>query len=208
MRVGIGLALSPGMPKTATPLRLVETVDRSDYDASIRPYVPELYGTAVRLTRSRTDADDLLQDTLARAWTFWHRFQKGTNARAWMHRILMNTFITGYRRRRREREIMERVAVEASREQDALPALRLSPRGAQADGLGDEVRAALDTIRPEFRSAVELVDVQEHSYQEAAELLGCPIGTIMSRLHRGRRALREQLRQYAVQEGYVSAAVA
>ncbi len=196
------------MPKTATPLRLVETVDRSDYDASIRPYVPELYGTAVRLTRSRTDADDLLQDTLARAWTFWHRFQKGTNARAWMHRILMNTFITGYRRRRREREIMERVAVEASREQDALPALRLSPRGAQADGLGDEVRAALDTIRPEFRSAVELVDVQEHSYQEAAELLGCPIGTIMSRLHRGRRALREQLRQYAVQEGYVSAAVA
>lgn len=192
------------MSTSTTTLRLVEPIDRSDYDASVRPHVPELYGTAVRLTRSRTEADDLLQDTLARAWVFWHRFQKGTNARAWMHRILMNTFITGYRRRRREREIMERVALEAQ----ALPSPELTPSmpedASPRDSLGDEVRAALDTIRPEFRSAVELVDVEERSYQEAAELLGCPIGTIMSRLHRGRRALREQLRTYAFEEGYVS----
>jgi RNA polymerase sigma-70 factor (ECF subfamily) len=193
------------MPKTATPLRLVETVDRSDYDASIRPYVPELYGTAVRLTRSRTDADDLLQDTLARAWTFWHRFQKGTNARAWMHRILMNTFITGYRRRRREREVMERVALEAQTLPEPVAHPQVAAGASPQDALGDEVRAALATIRPEFRCAVELVDVEERSYQEAAELLGCPIGTIMSRLHRGRRALRDQLRTYAFEEGYVSA---
>lgn len=192
------------MATTNNSLRLVEAIDRSDYDASIRPHVPELYGTAVRLTRSRTEADDLLQDTLARAWVFWHRFQKGTNARAWMHRILMNTFITGYRRRRREREILDRVAFETQTlpASEALPAL--PPGASPQDALGDEVRAALETIRPEFRSAVELVDVEERSYQEAAELLGCPIGTIMSRLHRGRRALREQLRSYAYQEGYVS----
>jgi RNA polymerase sigma-70 factor (ECF subfamily) len=194
------------MQTSTTALRLVENIDRSDYDASIRPHVPELYGTAVRLTRSRTEADDLLQDTLARAWVFWHRFQKGTNARAWMHRILMNTFITGYRRRRREREIMERVAFEAHTQPSHEVALPLEPAASAKDALGDEVRAALETIRPEFRSAVELVDVEERSYQEAAELLGCPIGTIMSRLHRGRRALREQLRGYAFEEGYVSEA--
>ncbi len=193
------------MSNTTTAIQVVENIDRSDYDASIRPHVPELYGTAVRLTRSRTEADDLLQDTLARAWVFWHRFQKGTNARAWMHRILMNTFITGYRRRRREREIMDRVAFEAQ----VLPSQEepvQDPTVSAKDALGDEVRAALETIRPEFRSAVELVDVEERSYQEAAELLGCPIGTIMSRLHRGRRALREQLRGYAFEEGYVSCA--
>ena len=192
------------MSNTTTAIQVVENIDRSDYDASIRPHVPELYGTAVRLTRSRTEADDLLQDTLARAWVFWHRFQKGTNARAWMHRILMNTFITGYRRRRREREIMERVAFEAHTQPSHEVTLPLEPAASAKDALGDEVRAALETIRPEFRSAVELVDVEERSYQEAAELLGCPIGTIMSRLHRGRRALREQLRGYAFEEGYVS----
>ncbi|MCA9535804.1 MAG: sigma-70 family RNA polymerase sigma factor [Myxococcales bacterium] len=192
------------MSTSTTTLRLVEPIDRSDYDASVRPHVPELYGTAVRLTRSRTEADDLLQDTLARAWVFWHRFQKGTNARAWMHRILMNTFITSYRRRRREREIMERVALEAETLPSPALTLTIAEDASPRDSLGDEVRAALDTIRPEFRSAVELVDVEERSYQEAAELLGCPIGTIMSRLHRGRRALREQLRTYAFEEGYVS----
>lgn len=191
------------MSTESTSLSLVPPVDRSDYDAAVRPHVPELYGTAVRLTRSRTEADDLLQDTLARAWMFWHRFQKGTNARAWMHRILMNTFITGYRRRRREREIMERVALETHTLPPALPA-PADPEASPKDALGDEVRAALETIRPEFRTAVELVDVEERSYQEAADLLGCPIGTIMSRLHRGRRALRDQLRSYAFEEGYVS----
>ena len=184
---------------------LLPPVDRSDYELAIRPHMPELYGAAIRLTRSRIDADDLLQEALTRAWTFWHRFQKGSNARAWMHRILYNTFVTRYRKRRREREVLERVARERKATTPPVEVLR-PPRGADADGLGDEVRAALSTLKPEFRRAVELVDVQDRSYQEAAEALGCPVGTIMSRLHRGRRALREQLRGYAVSEGYVKAA--
>ena len=181
------------------------------YQRAVSPHVGSLRGVAMRLTRSPAEADDLVQETLARAWTFWHRFEPGTNARAWMHRILMNTFITRYRKRKREREVMERVAREtaALRDTDDRSPKPLPPDAEdELAGLGDEVRAALGSIKPEFRLAVQLVDVQERSYREAAAALGCPVGTIMSRLHRGRRALREQLATYAVAEGYVSPAAA
>jgi RNA polymerase sigma-70 factor (ECF subfamily) len=117
-----------------------------------------------------------------------------------MHRILVNTFITGYRRRRRDRltftessEVVER----------SLEAAGIEPPG-QDEGLGDEVTLALARLPEEFRRVLILVDIDEHSYREAAERIGCPVGTVMSRLHRARRAMQEQLREFAASEGYLA----
>jgi RNA polymerase sigma-70 factor, ECF subfamily len=171
----------------------------SEFEQAVFPHTHELYGTAVRLTRSRVEADDLLQEAMMRAWSFWDRFEQGTNARAWMHRILMNTFINGYRRRKRERDFL----AEVDRELGERPFREHVVRQARADGLGDEVRQALRTLPEEFRQVVLLVDFDDLSYREVADTLGCPIGTVMSRLHRGRRVLKRQLRGYAQAEGYV-----
>jgi RNA polymerase sigma-70 factor (ECF subfamily) len=178
------------------------TPARHEFDDAILVHLDELYGAAVRLTRSGSEAEDLVQESVMRAWAFWDRFEPGTNARAWMHRILLNTFINGYRKRKREREIMGAVHVETE----------LSPRPATADargreeGLGDEVERALSEIPAEFRAAIVLVDLADHSYKDAARVLDCPIGTVMSRLHRGRRLLQDKLRTYATRQGYLAKA--
>ncbi len=178
---------------------------RANFEAVVSPHLDELYGAAVRLTRSRSDADDVLQETMTRAWAFWDRFQEGTNARAWMHRILFNTFVNGYRRRKREREVLGQV----KRETVVAPHWSRGERAlAQApmQGIGDEVKAALEELPDAFRQVVEIVDLRGRSYKEAAAILGCPVGTVMSRLHRGRRLLKQTLREYAEAEGYVRAA--
>jgi RNA polymerase sigma-70 factor (ECF subfamily) len=165
------------------------------YNEEILPCVPELSRTALRLTRGTAFADDLVQETLTRAWQARASFRPGTNARAWMHRILFNTYINHYRKRKRER--------------DALEELRRAGRGHPRhlhDGFGDEVVAALGALQPEFRAAVELVDLADLSYQDAADQLACPVGTVMSRLHRGRKRLRRALRGYAVDQGVLPSA--
>lgn len=175
---------------------------RSEFEEAVFPHMSELYGTAVRLTRSRPEADDLLQEAMLRAWSFWDRFETGTNARAWMHRILMNTFINRYRRKKRERELLS----EVDRELGDRPFAEHAAFEAQADGVGDEVQSALRSLPEEFRQVVLLVDFGDMSYREVADTIGCPIGTVMSRLHRGRRVLKRQLRGYAEAEGYLQAA--
>ncbi len=175
--------------------------ERADFDATVMPHIDELYGTAVRLTRSGSDAEDLVQEAVMRAWAFWNRFEKGTNARAWMHRILRNTFINGYRKKKRERELLQ-----AARDEQTVKEDRGGLRRAIGEALGDEVEAALSAIPEDFRRVVLLVDLRDMSYKEAAEELGCPIGTVMSRLHRGRRLLQERLRGYAQREGYIDEA--
>jgi RNA polymerase sigma-70 factor (ECF subfamily) len=174
---------------------------RADFDREVLSHRRELLGAALRMTGSRAEADDLVQEAVMRAWLFWERFQAGTNGRAWMHRILVNTFINGYRRRRREREILGEIR-EGTRA-EVSPAERPHVPG---EGLGDEVTAALSTLPEEFRAVLVLVDLDERSYKDAASTLGCPIGTVMSRLHRARRAMKEQLSSYATSEGYVEAA--
>jgi RNA polymerase sigma-70 factor (ECF subfamily) len=171
------------------------------YRAATAAYDAELHRAALRLTRSAFDADDLVQETLARAWAFWDRFEKGTNARAWLHRILVNTFINGYRRKRRERDAMRRA------EEVGVFDDRFAPSFA-GEAVGDEVLSAMESLRPEYRHTVVMVDLLGLSYAEAAEAAGCPIGTIMSRLHRGRRGLQDRLRGYATDLGYVVAAAA
>ncbi len=176
---------------------------RSDdcFEIAVARYTPALQEAARRLTGSSDEAADLVQDAVMRAWTFWDRFEPGSNARAWLHRILMNTFINAYRKQRRERDLFRAAGEEARR--DALCAV--DAHHAQRDGLGDEIGAALAALAPEFRVVVELVDLGDLSYREVATKLGCPIGTVMSRLHRARKQLQESLSAYAREEGYVSA---
>lgn len=176
--------------------------DREEFERTVLQYIDELYGTAVRMTRSRAEADDVVQEAILRAWLFWDRFETGTNARAWMHRILMNTFINGYRRRRREREVLDEVQRDAKPETLAIPEANAD----DAEGISDEVERALESLPEEFRAVVLLVDMDELTYREVADVLGCPIGTVMSRLHRGRRVLKRRLREYAMGEGYIAAA--
>lgn len=173
--------------------------DRAEFDREVLQHRGELFGSALRMTGSRAEAEDLVQEAVLRAWTFWHRFQPGTNGRAWMHRILVNTFINGYRRRRREREILGEIR---------QGGVRPRTDGVELPGetLGDEVSAALATLPEDFRRVLLLVDLDENSYRDAARALGCPIGTVMSRLHRARRAMQAQLGDYARAEGYVAAA--
>jgi RNA polymerase sigma-70 factor (ECF subfamily) len=169
--------------------------NQQHYNEEILPCVPELSRTAFRLARGTALADDLVQETLARAWQARASFRPGTNARAWTQRILFNTYINHYRKKKREREALEELR-------------RVSPtsRRPAHDGFGDEVAAALRGLRPEFREAVELVDLRDLSYQDAADQLACPVGTVMSRLHRGRKRLRSVLEGYARDQGVVRCA--
>lgn len=168
------------------------------FEAEVARHLRTLREAARRLTGSIDEADDLVQDAVMRAWTFWERFEPGSNSRAWLHRILVNTFINAYRKRRRERDLYRAAAEETRREQTTVSVLRQAER----DGLGDEVGAALRALPSEFRAVVELVDLHDLSYREVASELGCPIGTVMSRLHRGRKQLHGLLSDYALAEGY------
>ncbi len=169
------------------------------FDAAVARHTPALREAARRLTGSRDEAEDLVQDAVMRAWTFWDRFEPGSNARAWMHRILVNTFINAYRKQRRERELFRLAGEESRRETHTA----IEYRCAQRDGIGDEVGSALASLPAEFRAVVELVDLADLSYREVATELGCPIGTVMSRLHRARKHLQELLADYALTEGYM-----
>jgi RNA polymerase sigma-70 factor (ECF subfamily) len=175
---------------------------RKSFDEAILVHLDELYGTAVRLTRSRTDGEDLVQEAVMRAWAFWDRFEPGTNARAWIHRILVNTFINGYRKKKRERDMLATAHVDARRR----PFWVQEDQKKKREGIGDEVERALADLPEEFRVVLLLVDFNDLTYREAADALECPVGTIMSRLHRARRRLQVELRRYAVESGYVAAA--
>ncbi len=171
-------------------------------------HLDALYGAALRYTRDPRDAEDLVQDAFLAAYRFYDRFEPGSNCKAWLFKILTNTFINKYRRKVREREIREQLVEEeapsliseASRE-----ALRDPERFLQRGVLSDDVRRALDGVPSDYRMAVVLCDLEDFSYKEIAEILDCPVGTVMSRLHRGRRLLQRALREYAVKEGIVQA---
>jgi len=164
------------------------------FGAEVLGFVDPLYATALRLTRNRSDAEDLVQDTLVKALRFSHRFERGTNLKAWLYTILHNT----WRNRRRD---AAREAVDVDSEQVEAAASR--PDGSAAfdtpeqillrDTLDADLKAALDELPDAFRQAVWLRDVEEFSYAEIADILGVPIGTVMSRISRGRRLLFERL---------------
>jgi len=181
---------------------------RTEFEREALPHLDALYGTAMRLTRNPRDAEDLVQDALLRAYRFWGQFEQGTNCKAWLFKILTNTFINRYHKNRRDLEMAQQVAAEEDVNesvvsQDAAERSR-DPEGAMVRGmLSDDVLRALDGLPHDFRLAVVLCDLQELSYKEIAEIMECPVGTVMSRLFRGRRLLQKQLRDYAVAEGVI-----
>jgi RNA polymerase sigma-70 factor, ECF subfamily len=169
-----------------------------DFAATVLPYQGELLAAALRYTRNRADAEDLVQDTLARALSAWPRFEPGSNCRAWLHRILTNGFISGYRRRRRHNRFTHETGDEAltalyGDEPQRAPA----PDEELTDGLGDETLDALAELGEDYLKVVILADLRGTRYRDIADQLGVPIGTVMSRLFRARRQLEERLRDFA-----------
>lgn len=173
---------------------------RTDFEELALPHMSRLYGVALSLTRNPQDAEDLVQDTYLKAYRFFHRFTPGTNFRAWIYRILINLFRSRLRHQSRRPELvfyehLERSTTDPERFFDQ-PAL-----GRALGHFGDEVQGALDRLSPRMRLVIELVDVQDMTYREAAEILECPVGTIMSRLYRARCSLERQLRGLARSRG-------
>lgn len=165
---------------------------RAAFERAVTPHLPKVRAAALRLTRNQADADDLVQDALLRAYRFFGSYRDGTHLSAWLVRIVKNTFINAYRKKQRERQAMGRLHGLLIAESEQTRHL-----GPADQALSDSVEAALRTLAPEFRAVLWEVAVNEASYGEAAESLGCPIGTVMSRLHRARRALCPELRAYA-----------
>lgn len=164
------------------------------FETCVRPLLDGLRGAALRLTRNPHDADDLLQETTLRAWRFWSHYEPGSNLRAWLHRILVNTFVNSYRRARRERELIQQLTRQA---QSAASETQGAEPNLVRASLTDELQEGLAELPPEFRAVLWAVAVEQLSYREAAETLGCPVGTIMSRLHRARRLLQKALSSQA-----------
>src|SRR5947207_8305621 len=181
---------------------------RAEFERQALVHTDALFGAAYRLTRNARDAEDLVQDSLLRAYRFWDSFEQDSNCKAWLLRIVTNTFINEYQRRKRSREVLDA----ASAEQDATDGVlmhadatdRQSPeRSLLERSVSDDVQRALDALPDDFRTAVVLCDVQGLSYKEIADIMQTPVGTVMSRLFRGRKLLAAALREFAVAEGYV-----
>jgi RNA polymerase sigma-70 factor (ECF subfamily) len=190
-------------------LRRLHKSFRQTYEEEAVVHLDSLFGTAVRLTRNPRDAEDLVQDTMLQAFRFFDRFEPGSNCKAWLFKILTNTFINRYRKRTREREIREVLDHEEtpSLMSEQMAEASLDPEGTLTRGLlSDDVKRALDELPEDFRLAVVLSDLEEFSYREIADIMDCPVGTVMSRLHRGRRLLQRSLRGYALEQGIVRSA--
>ena len=181
------------------------------FEAEAMPFLDQLYSAALRTTRNPTDAEDLVQETYAKAFAAFHQYKHGTNLKAWLYRILTNTYINSYRKKQRQPLQSDAAEVEdyqlARAESHTSKGLRSAETEA-LDHLPDsDVKRALQEIPEDFRLAVYLADVEGFAYKEIAEIMDTPIGTVMSRLHRGRHQLRALLSDYARERGFVVEAV-
>lgn len=184
-----------------------KATDHAEFETIAMPQADALFGAALRMTRDSTAAEDLVQETLLRAYKFWHKFEQGTNVKAWLFRIQTNIFINRYRKRQTEQKVLDDRQVDDLLDRYAVEERTyLPPETREAflkQVVGDEVMAALEQLPFEFRIAVVLADMHDLSYKEIAEVLDCPVGTVMSRLHRARKLLQAQLYDYAVGRGVI-----
>jgi RNA polymerase sigma-70 factor (ECF subfamily) len=182
---------------------------RDSFEQAALVHLDALYATGLRMTRDPRDAEDLVQDTMLSAYRFFNKFEPGTNCKAWLFKILTNTFINKYRKRVREREVRDVIDHEDTpslMSEDVAEASR-DPEGTMIGSLlSDDVKKALEAVPYDYRMAVVLCDLEEFSYKEIADIMDCPVGTVMSRLHRGRRLLQKSLHDYAVNQGIVKEA--
>jgi RNA polymerase sigma-70 factor (ECF subfamily) len=182
--------------------------DPQEFEERALEHLDALYAASLRLTRDPSEAEDLVQDTLVRAYRFQHRFEPGTNLKAWLLRILTNTFINHYRRSARERRVLDHQEGapigDGVMSRAAMRGLTDSVSVAQEGLLRDEILRALDELPEDYRVMIVLADIEELAYKEIAEALGCPIGTVMSRLHRARKLMQKRLIDQAVQMGIVA----
>ena len=182
---------------------------RDQFTSDAMQYAPQLFSTALRMTRNRLDAEDLVQETYIKGWRSFHTFQEGTNLRAWLFRIMTNTYINKYNAQKRKGTEVELDDVEELFLYKRLGSIDQSQLSSSAEDqmlelfTDDEVKNALESLPEDFRIPVLLSDVDGFSYKEIAEMLEIPIGTVMSRLHRGRKAMQKMLYEYARDKGLI-----
>lgn len=182
---------------------------QEQFTADAMQYAPQLFSTALRMTRNRSDAEDLVQETFIKGWRSFHTFQEGTNLRAWLFRIMTNSYINKYNAQKRKGTEVELDDVEELFLYKRLGSIDQSQLSSSAEDqmlelfTDDEVKNALEELPEDFRIPVLLSDADGFSYKEISEMLEIPIGTVMSRLHRGRKAMQKLLYEYARERGLI-----
>ena len=182
---------------------------KEQFTSDAMQYAPQLFSTALRMTRNRSDAEDLVQETYIKGWRSFHTFEKGTNLRAWLFRIMTNTYINKYNAQKRKGTEVELDDIEELFLYKRLGSIDQSQLSSSAEDqmlnlfTDDEVKNALESLPEDFRVPVLLSDVDGFSYKEISEMLEIPIGTVMSRLHRGRKAMQKMLYEYARERGLI-----